>query len=139
MEIGMSEEKNASSVLEEGANEFGRVVEGVAGLLIGKGVLGNRFDAEETVISRDVDRAILDLGQAVGGVLLAAGEHLQKTSGAESQADEEDPESTPLVHGARSLSRGLAALAGDVLGSLQKSGGSSEGDPEEPGGETTQG
>lgn len=120
----MSEHKESRSPLEDGANGLGRMVEGVAGLLLGPGKLGNRHDPEETVISEDVDRAIQDLGSAVGGVLLAAGEHLNRTShgaGAEdAPADDTLPDDdTPLVHGARSLGRGLAALAGDLLGSLQ--------------------
>lgn len=125
----MSEDKHTRTVLEDGVEDLTRVVEGVAGLLFGRQAPAATDDTHETddteaeestggpVISEDVDRAIQDLGSAVGQVLLAAGDHLQR--GAGENVEDEDDSATPLVHGARSLGRGLGALAGELLGSLQ--------------------
>ncbi len=115
----MSEERDPRTVLEDGVDEVTRVVEGVAGLLLGRVSGTEPDDGGAPVISEDVDRAIQDLGSAVGGVLLAAGDHLQRTAGAEADQGGGDDD-TPLVHGARSLGKGLSALAADVLDSLQQ-------------------
>jgi len=113
----VSDERAPRSVLEDGVEDLSRVVEGVAGLLLGRTGDAESPEPGRPVISDDVDQAIQDLGGAVGQVLLAAGDHLQRTAGDEPQGATED--TTPLVHGARSLSRGLGALAADLLGGLQ--------------------
>ena len=119
----MSEDKTSQTLFGEGVEDLSRMVEGVAGLLLGKPEDGSPDDVKP-VISEDVDRAIQDLGGALGQVLLVAGDHLQAASGGvEDEGNGEDV--TPLVHGARSFGRGLGALAGDLLGSLQGTGASS--------------
>ncbi len=120
----MSDDKNPQTFFGEGVEDLSRVVEGVAGLLLGKSrpAAEDREEgddlAPEPVISEPVDRAIQDLGGALGQILLVAGDHLQAATGevAEERVGD-DP--TPLVHGARSFGKGLGALAGDLLGSLQ--------------------
>ncbi len=113
----MKEEEREKSLLEEGIDDLGRMVDGVAGRLLGPGVTSGRFDPDEPVFGEPVDQAISELGAAFGRVLMAAGDQLQRSSGEEPLEADEEAE-TPLVHGARSFVRGLTAATSELLASV---------------------
>ena len=113
----MSEEERNKSLLEEGIDDLGRMVDGLAGRLLGPGATNGRYDPEEPVFGEPVDQAISDLGAAFGRVLAAAGDQLQRSSG-EEPADADEEADTPLVHGARSFARGLSAATTELLASV---------------------
>ncbi len=126
----MSERESERSILEQGADDLGRVVDGLASLLVGKRGPEGDTEPQQPVFGEDMDRAVQDLGAAFGNVLQAAGDHLQRVSGDPAPPLEEEAEDTPLVHGARSLGRGLALLVGEVMDSLQPGDTPREEDPD---------
>ena len=122
----MGDTSHKESELDRGLESLGKVVEGVAGRLLGPKVLGKGELPDGPALSEDADRAIEEAGETVGKLLNAAGvalkEHPLDPSAAvrTAQAHTDDPVPTPegyspLVGGMRSLGGGLFKVAEGVL------------------------
>ena len=119
-------EGHPTSEFERGVESFARVVEGVAGKVLGPKALGRKGPPPGPVISEEADRALEQATEAMGRYLHAAGEGLkahpfapgEAVRTAQEKVTEEPPTPegwSPLVGGMRSLSGGLFRVAEGVL------------------------
>ena len=119
----MSEPK---SDLEKGIEGIGRALEGVAGRILGPKAVGKDVLPEEPSISAETDRRIEALATEVEKLMHAAGKGLEAAplnpaaafdAAKAHREDEIEPPVgwSPLVGGARDLSRGLGKVAEGVL------------------------
>ncbi len=116
----------SKSELDAGLESLGRVVNGVAGRLLGPKAIGREALSETPAISEEVDAAVERAGDLVGRLLHTTGEALKEhpldPAGIINavQHPSEDPVPSPegwspLAGGLRSLGEGMMAVAEGVL------------------------
>ena len=114
------------SDLEQGLESFGRVIEGVAGRLLGPKAVGREELSSTPTLSKETDEALTAAGADLGRFFQAAGEAMKdhplepKAAAREAKArvDEPvvaDPGWSPLSTGLRTFGEGLFKVAEGVL------------------------
>lgn len=114
------------SDLEQGLESFGRVIEGVAGRLLGPKAVGREELPSTPTLSKETDEALSAAGADLGRLLQAAGEAMKdhplepKAAVREAKARVDDPVVaepgwSPLSTGLRTFGEGLFKVAEGVL------------------------
>lgn len=111
-------EPTEPSELTEGLDNLRRVLQGLAVKALGPAAAPSRpvDEADRPAVSPDFDAAVERVSATLGQWLKVAGEELQRQAGHGEQGEEAPADGwSPLVHGARSLGRGLSEVARELI------------------------